>query len=120
LLRTGGISFIVVGAILFGLWLSFLEPLYYLRDKGDIGTVGYAFLTLATIYTARAIYPWVAMPLLLMFWIIVFSWKIVIAIRRRAISAQFTLNLEGFENQTTGPLLPISVRSPGPVPDFAD
>lgn len=120
LLRTGGMSFVIVGAIMFGLWLSFLEPLYYLPDKGDIGTVAYAFLTLATIYTARAIYPWVAMPLLLMFWIIIFGWKVVIGIRRRAIDPRFRLNLERFENQATSPLSLTPVGSPGPVPDVAD
>lgn len=80
LLRSGGPSFVLVGGILMGLWISFLEPLYYQRDKGDIGTIAYACIMVATIYMVRAIAPWNSLPHLAIAALILAGWRMTVGV----------------------------------------
>jgi hypothetical protein len=80
LLRSGGPSFVLVGGILMGLWISLLEPLYYQRDKGDIGTIAYACIMVATIYMVRAIAPWNTVPHLAIAAAILVGWKLTVGV----------------------------------------
>src|SRR5213593_4715180 len=57
LLRSGGLTFVVFGGMLFGLWVKLLEPLYPL-PKSDGVAIAYAFLLTVTLTMIRSAAPW--------------------------------------------------------------
>lgn len=73
LMRSGGITCVAFGGILLGIWLSLLVALYQ-KQKNDRASIAYAFLLAATLATIRSLTPWQAVPLLLIFVLIVIGW----------------------------------------------
>ena len=76
LLRYGGVSFVVVGGLLMGFWLSLLEPLF-LMPKGDGAAIAYGYLLVATAAMVRSTSPIVAVPPLLTCLIILGLWRFI-------------------------------------------
>lgn len=76
LLRYGGVSFVVVGGLLMGFWLSLLEPLYRM-PKGDGAAIAYGYLLVATAVMVRSTSPIGAVPPLLTCLIILGLWKFI-------------------------------------------
>lgn len=76
LLRYGGVSFVVVGGLLMGFWLSLLEPLYRM-PKGDGGAIAYGYLLVATAVMVRSTSPIGAIPPLLTCLIILGLWRLI-------------------------------------------
>jgi len=56
LFRAGGVSCVFVGALLFGLWLSFLDPVYA-TSKTDGEAIAYVYLAAATVGFTRTSSP---------------------------------------------------------------
>ena len=81
LLASGGVTFVVFGGILFGIWLKLLEPLYLL-PKSDGGAATYAFLLVITLSLIRSLAPWNTVPLFLSILLAVVSWRTVTFLRR--------------------------------------
>jgi len=76
LLRYGGISFVIVGGLLMGFWLSLLESLY-LMPKGDGTAMVYGYLLVATSGMVRSTSPIAAMVPLVTCLIVVTVWRVV-------------------------------------------
>lgn len=74
LFRAGGISCVVSGAILFGLWLCWLEPVYAIR-KTDGEAIGYAYLAVSTVSMTRGASPINTEPLLLSCLLFIIAWR---------------------------------------------
>ncbi|VVM06495.1 hypothetical protein [Methylacidimicrobium tartarophylax] len=55
LLRMGGISFLLVGGLLFGLGVRILEPIYWTRMRGEGELLGYALLMYLLLHEVRGI-----------------------------------------------------------------
>ncbi len=75
LLRYGGVSFVLVGGLLMGLWLSLLEPLY-LMPKGDGVAMIYGYLQLVTAGLVRTTSAGAAIPPLLTCVLVLFVWTL--------------------------------------------
>lgn len=75
LFRAGGISCVVIGAILFGLWLSWLEPVYAI-PKTDGEAIAYAYLAVSTVSMTRGAGPINTEPLLLSCFLFIIAWRI--------------------------------------------
>ncbi|HSF31084.1 MAG TPA: hypothetical protein VLK82_11535 [Candidatus Tectomicrobia bacterium] len=80
LLRYGGVTFIVLGGILFGLWIKLLEPLYLIQ-KGDGATIAYAFMLVITILSTRALVQGTLVSLFFILLLILIGWGTVHAIQ---------------------------------------
>jgi hypothetical protein len=76
LLRYGGVSFVVVGGFLMGLWLGLLDPLYRM-PKGDGAAIAYGYLLVATAVMVRSTSPIGAVPPLLTCLIILGLWRFI-------------------------------------------
>jgi hypothetical protein len=73
LLRYGGVTFVVFGGILLGLWLRLLEPLFQL-PKNDGAAIAYTFLLVFTLVLIRDPAPWSGTATLLIFLLVVIGW----------------------------------------------
>jgi hypothetical protein len=74
LFRAGGISCVVSGAILFGLWLCWLEPVYAI-PKTDGEAIVYAYLAVSTVSLTRSASPFNTEPLLLSCLLFIIAWR---------------------------------------------
>jgi hypothetical protein len=84
LLRSGGVSFVVLGGVLFGIWLSLLDPLYPV-PKGDGAAIAYSFLLVITIAGTRSISAWTIEMLLVIFLLVAAGWGGVRALRQLSV-----------------------------------
>jgi hypothetical protein len=76
LLRDGGVSFVLVGGLLMGFWLSLLEPLYSM-PKSDGAAIAYGYLLVATAGMVRSTSPIGAVPALFTCLIILGLWRFI-------------------------------------------
>ena len=90
LLRSGGLTFVIFGGFLFGLWLKLLDPLFQ-SPKSDGAAIAYAFLLTVTLAMTRSTAPWNVVPLLLTFSLTVIGWRVIRFLRR--LSAPLTLEV---------------------------
>jgi hypothetical protein len=81
LLRYGGVPFVVLGGILFGLWVKLLEPLYFL-PKGDGAAITYSFLLVITSAGTRAMVQGTMVSFVLILLLVIIGWGIVRTIQR--------------------------------------
>lgn len=73
LLRLGGMSFVIVGALFFGIWISFLDPIFAMI-KADGSAFAYSLLLVTTTAMVRTLMPWTVQVLLLIFFMVAFFW----------------------------------------------
>jgi hypothetical protein len=76
LLRYGGVSFVVVGGLLMGFWLSLLEPLF-LMPKSDGAAIAYCYLMVTTAVLVRSTSPIGAIPPLMTCLITLGFWRFI-------------------------------------------
>lgn len=74
LFRAGGVSCVIGGAILFGLWLSLLDGVY-VAPKADGEAIAYVFLAVSVVSMTRDALPFNTVPLLLSCLLFVISWN---------------------------------------------
>jgi uncharacterized membrane protein (UPF0136 family) len=75
LFRAGGVSSVVAGAALFGLWLSLLDRIY-LATRSDGEAIAYVFLALSVVSATRSAAPFNTVPLLLSCLLVIVGWNV--------------------------------------------
>ncbi len=74
LFQAGGVSCVIGGAILFGLWLSLLDGIYAAL-KSDGEAIAYVFLAVSVVSMTRTALPFGTVPLLLSCLLFIIGWN---------------------------------------------
>jgi hypothetical protein len=89
LYRASGVSCVIGGAIIFGLWLSLLETVYQ-KPKSDGEAIAYALLAVTVVSMTRDALPFNNVSMLLSAMLFIIAWnlsRLLIVRRARGVSA---------------------------------